>query len=76
MNIFKTANNYISTCDWKDLALMKFCLVGLGMMAGGILAKKYRKEVICVGASLFTATYIPVMAKVSEKIVEDLKNDN
>lgn len=76
MNIFKTADNYLKECDWKDMALLKFCLIGLGLSAGACLAKKYRKEVICVGALMFAATYVPVMAKFGKVLLDDLKKED
>lgn len=76
MNIFKTADNYLKECDWKDMALLKFCLIGLGLSAGASLAKKYRKEVICVGSLMFVTTYVPVMAKFGKVLLEDLKKED
>lgn len=76
MNIFKTANNYLKECDWKDMALLKFCLIGLGMTTGGILAKKHCKETICFGTGMFVATYIPVMAKFGKFLLEDIKKED
>lgn len=32
--LFEAANRYIATSDWKIIAVLKFCLISLGMMIG------------------------------------------
>ena len=32
--LFDAANRYIETSDWKIIAVLKFCLISLGMMVG------------------------------------------
>ena len=36
--LFDATNRYIETSDWKIIAVLKFCLISLGMMIGIILA--------------------------------------
>ena len=32
--LFEAANRYIETSDWKIIAVLKFCLISLGMIIG------------------------------------------
>ena len=34
MKLFEAANHYVETSDWKIIAVLKFCLISLGMMVG------------------------------------------
>lgn len=61
--LFYAADRYLKTCTWKDMALLKFCLFGMGLLVGALLPKKRSKAAAGIGAALFTATYIPLMAK-------------
>ena len=61
--LFAAANRYIETSDWKTFALLKFCLISLGMMIGMGIRKDDKKTAFLGAASVFTATYIPLMVK-------------
>ena len=32
--LFEYANQYVQESDWKDMALLKFCLCAMGVMIG------------------------------------------
>ena len=61
--LFAAADRYIESSDWKTIAVLKFCLISLGMMIGMAVDKKDRKPVFFGALGVFTATYIPLMAK-------------
>ncbi len=61
--LFEAANRYIETSDWKVIAVLKFCLISLGMMIGMLIKPKHRKAVFFGSLGVFSATYIPLMAK-------------
>ena len=61
--VFDAANRYVQTSDWKVLAVLKFCLISLGMMIGMSIDKKYRKPVLLGALGVFVATDIPLMYK-------------
>lgn len=61
--LFAAANRYIETSDWKTIAVLKFCLISLGMMIGMGIRKGDKKTVFLGAASVFTATYTPLMVK-------------
>ena len=61
--IFECANQYVKDSDWKDLALLKFCLCAMGIMIGLLIPKEKRKYPFLVSGIIFVATYIPLMVK-------------
>ena len=61
--LFDAADRYLKACTWKDMALLKFCLFGMGLLVGALIPKKQSRAAAGIGAALFTATYIPLMAK-------------
>lgn len=63
MRLLELANEYCKESDWKTLAVLKICLLSLGVMAGMQVPKKYRKRVCCVCGVVFAASYLPLMAK-------------
>ena len=61
--LFEAANRYIESSDWKIIAVLKFCLISLGMMIG-MLIRPDRKKGIFIGAlGVFLVTYVPLMVK-------------
>ena len=61
--LFAAANRYVETSDWKIIAVLKFCLIALGMMIGMFISPKHRKPVFLGALAVFIATYIPLMVK-------------
>ena len=61
--LFGYADAYIKQSDWKDLALLKFCLAAIGTLVGISLPSKSKKPAALIAGSVFIATYIPLMAK-------------
>ena len=42
-NLFFIANEYIQQSDWKDLALIKFCLFSMGVIIGLFVPSRSKK---------------------------------
>lgn len=61
--LFGYAEKYIARCGWKDLAMLKFCLFAMGVLAGMRIPVKNRKQAGWIAAAVFAATYVPLMAK-------------
>ena len=61
--LFDAADRYLKKCTWKDMAVIKFCLVSIGVMAGSCLTEKSKKPVRTAAFIVFLSTYIPLMAK-------------
>lgn len=62
-NLFGAAERYIADCKWYDMALLKFCLFAMGLIAGLFVPKKSRNPVLIAGLAVFAATCVPQMAK-------------
>ena len=61
--LFAAANRYVETSDWKIIAVLKFCLISLGLMAGMQIRPEHRKPVFLGALGTFILTYIPLMAR-------------
>lgn len=72
--LFDSADRYLDKSDWKDLALIKFCLCSMGIMIGAVLPEKSRKAAICGASVVFAATYVPLMAKYF-RTVREMKDE-
>ena len=72
--LFRSADVYLRQCDWRDLALVKFCLFSMGVIAGIALPPKAKKTAIITAAAVFVATYIPLMVKYGKIVVGMLKS--
>ena len=72
--LFRSADVYLRQCDWRDLALVKFCLFSMGVIAGIALPPKAKKPAIATAAAVFVATYIPLMVKYGKIVAGMLKS--
>ncbi|MCI9529327.1 MAG: permease of phosphate ABC transporter [Angelakisella sp.] len=61
--LFASADEYLQNSDWKDIAVLKLCLLSLGLLAGMQLPEKHRKTARVAAVVIFVATYIPLMTK-------------
>ena len=68
--LFEAADRYIEISDWKTIAVLKFCLISLGMMIGMLIAPKHRKPVFLGALGMFFMTYIPLMVRFYRVLTE------
>lgn len=68
--LFCYAEKYIAKSDWKEFAMLKFCLFSMGILAGMQIPKRNRKQAGWIAAVVFTGTYIPLMAKFVSVLME------
>lgn len=59
--LFEVADNYISGCSWKEIALIKLCVAAAGFIAGMFVPKEKRRLPIILSSILVVVTYIPLM---------------
>lgn len=57
-------NRYAKKSNWKDFALVKFCLFSMGILAGICVDPKHKKITAKIAGVVFFTTYIPLMVKV------------
>lgn len=69
--LFCYANRYLEKSDWKDIAMLKFCLFSMGILAGIQIPEKNRKHVGWLAAAVFVVTYIPLMVKLFDVLREE-----
>ncbi len=69
-SLFDYGNEYLKQSDWKDLAMIKFCLCSMGIVIGCSLPEKYRKPAIAASAGVFALTYVPLMKKFADIVME------
>ena len=62
--LLSLGNRYAQQSTWKDFALVKFCLFSMGLLAGMHMPEKHKKNVAKAAVFAFSATYVPLMAKV------------
>ena len=60
--LFRCADHYIQSRDWKMLAGLKFCLCAMGVLLGLAVPGKHKKSAAVGAVGVFLATYIPLMA--------------
>ncbi|MCQ2442669.1 MAG: permease of phosphate ABC transporter [Oscillospiraceae bacterium] len=67
MKLFDYANQYIEESDWKIFAILKFCLVALGILIGLLIGEKGcekgKKAVAICSGVVFVVTYVVLMTK-------------
>lgn len=56
-------SRYARQSTWKDFALVKFCLFAMGLLAGMHMPEKHKKSAAKAAIFAFSATYVPLMAK-------------
>lgn len=61
--LFEGVNQFIKECDWKDLALVKFCLCSIGIMIGLSIPREKKKCLFPIALVIFLAAYVPLMVK-------------
>ncbi len=72
--LLSCADEYLNRCTWKDMALLKFCLFSMGLLAGMQVLKKNKKRVRMAASIVFVLTYIPLMMKVLEVVMDKSMN--
>lgn len=72
--LFSYADEYLHRCTWKDMALLKFCLFSMGLLAGMQVVKKDKKRVRIAASIVFVLTYIPLMMKFLEVVMDKSMN--
>lgn len=71
--ILEFADNYIRECNWKDISLLKICLCALGFMLGLSVEKKYKKPAMLAAWCVFCVTYVPLMVKCIDVLVQGFR---
>ena len=57
------ADRYLKACDWRDIAVLKFCLCALGVLIGLAVPGRKKRPVAWAASLVFGAAYVPLMGK-------------
>ncbi len=57
------AEKFKSQMNLADFALVKFCLISIGVLTGLGVPKKHRKHASAIAGVVFVVTYAPLMTK-------------
>lgn len=61
--LLNLANDYIKSCDWKEISALKLCLCAIGTLIGIAIPARKKKPAAWIASAVFIATYIPLMVK-------------
>ncbi|MBR2676343.1 MAG: hypothetical protein IKE28_05485 [Solobacterium sp.] len=70
--LFRTADRYIQTSDWRLFSVIKICILAAGVMAGILVKPKYKKPVFLSALGIFSVSYVPLMTR----LFRMLKNED
>jgi len=68
--LIELGNRYASKSDWKDFALVKFCLCAMGILIGVSIPKKHKRLTQAISGTVFGAIYFVLMKKVFDIALE------
>ena len=75
--LFACADAYLASRDWKMVAVLKFCLLALGLLLGLLLGlcvpARHKKKAAIAGGIVFALTYIPLMTDFALSAIKTLK---
>ena len=55
--LFDAANRYLKDCSWKDIAVLKFCLIALGVLLGiAVPARKKKASAWAASLAAFSSS--------------------
>ena len=57
------AERYLKDCTWKDISILKICLIVLGVLLGIAVPARKKKATAWAASLVFVAAYVPLMAK-------------
>ena len=57
------AERYLKDCTWKDISILKICLIALGVLLGIAVPARKKKATAWAASLVFLAAYVPLMAK-------------
>ena len=67
------ANAYLASRDWKMVAVLKLCLMALGLLLGLCVPARHKKKAAAVGGAMFALTHIPLMTDFTLSAIKTLK---
>ena len=69
--LFDAADRSLKASSWKDIAVLKFCLMALGVLMGLAIPARKKKPAAWAAALVCLATYVPLMGKFLPCLLEE-----
>ena len=69
--LFDAADRFLKASSWKDIAVLKCCLMALGVLMGLAIPARKKKPAAWAAALVFLATYVPLMGKFLPCLLEE-----
>ncbi len=63
MKLFELVDQFMTEATWKDLGLVKLCVLAAGLAAGLFVPKKARLPVLCAAGAAFLSALAPLAVK-------------
>ena len=67
----EAADRYLRECTWRDISVLKVCLLSLGLLAGLAVPGRRKKAAAWAAALVLAATYVPLLGKFIPYLLED-----
>lgn len=61
--LFSAADRYLRICTWRDIALLKVCVMAMGLLLGLMIPAQKKKLSAWAAALVFAGTCTPLLAK-------------
>ena len=61
--LMDAVDRYLRDCTWKDISVLKVCLIALGILLGIAVPARKKKASAWAASLVFVAAYVPLMAK-------------
>ena len=68
--LMDAADRYLQDCTWKDISILKFCLLALGILLGIAVPARKKKASAWLASLVFVGTYVPLMSKFLPYLLE------
>lgn len=62
-DLLQIADEFIKEMHVADIAVLKFCLLSLGVIVGICLPKKWKRPALFTALFVFIVTYLPLVTK-------------
>lgn len=59
--ILACTDNYVQNSNWTFIAMLKACVLSIGVFWGLQIPKKHKKKASIIATIIFVITYVPIM---------------
>lgn len=63
MKLFEAADQYCKEGNWRTIAILKICLLAIGVVLGMQVPENKRKVLVPVCGGIYVVTLVPILKK-------------